>query len=244
MASPALTLPKAAGAKSVMVGWICPGDVTNSFCSSLVDTLIRDPEHRIQGQINLQSSPRIVQARTEVVVSFLQMNIEWLLMADADMSWDYEDFDRLCRVADPVRRPIVGGLCFAGGRSAHSEEMKIFPTLYNMTADDQGLYSEIIFDYPENRVMEVSATGAAFLLVHRSVLIEMQNKLGYNNPFPWFAESVLRGKPVGEDITFCVRATSLGFKIFVHTGVKVRHEKRSYLTEEAYDNHRRASCRS
>jgi hypothetical protein len=236
--SGSLSIPRAEGAKRVMVGWICPGDVTNTFASSLVDTLIRDPDRRIQGQINLQSSPRIVQARTDMVSSFLETDIDWLLTVDADMSWNYEDFDKVLRAADKERRPIVGGLCFGGGRIGPDGETKIFPTLYDIRPDGDTLRSELILDYPRNKIFEVSATGAAFMLVHRRVFTHMQNMLGAGNPFPWYAETILRGKPTGEDITFCIRATSLGFKVFVHTGAKIRHEKRTYLTEAMYDESR------
>lgn len=243
MGTSTLKLPTPGGAENIMVAWICPGDVTNSFASSIVDTVMADPRRRIQGRLSLQSSPRIVQARTELVDAFLHTGHEWLFMVDADMAWQYEDFDRLARAADKERRPIIGGLCFGGGRA--NERFNVFPTLYNISKDEDGnLTSDYITDYPKNKIVEVSATGAAFLLVHRRVLIHMLNTYGVNrNPFPWFDEIKVTGKPLGEDITFCVRATSIGYKIFVHTGVKIGHEKRYLLTEELYDDNRRTDQR-
>jgi hypothetical protein len=46
-------------------------------------------------------------------------------------------------------------------------------------------------------------------------------------PAPWFAESgsAELGAEYGEDVTFCLRAGVLGFKLHVHTGVEVGHIK-------------------
>lgn len=227
-----LTLPRMAGASNIMVGWICPGDVTNRFASALADTLIADEKlRRIRGKVSLQSSPRIVQARTDMVEAFLSTELEWLLMIDADMYWEYPDFDRLCRAADKDKRPIIGGLCFGGAKG------QMFPTLYDIKIDEDGqIDSTTIRDYPKNKVVEVSATGAAFLLVHRRVFIRMINAFDQNgtNPYPWFNEVISRGRALGEDVAFCVRATSIDFKVHVHTGVRIGHEKRHLLTEEMY----------
>ena len=236
-----LSLPKMAGASNIMIGWISPGDVTASMAKSVVDTLIVDKERRITNSVALQSSPRIVEARTQLVHSFLELSkCDWLLTVDADMSWNYEDFDRLCRAADPEKRPILGGLCFAGGRVGPDGPLNINPTLYRVWTESDGqLQTETMTEYPRDRVVKVNGTGAAFMLIHRRVFTEMLEQFG-KSPYPWYAESYIRGRPVGEDLTFCIRAEACGFPIFVHTGVKVNHEKRYYLTEKMYDDHRNA----
>lgn len=240
MGTPSLTISslKPQGASNIMIGWICPGDVTNVFAGSIADTFLGDDHRRISARVSLQSSPRIAQARNDMVSAFLGSASEWLLMIDADMVWTYPAFDKLCKAADAERRPIIGGLCFGGGRAGVNGELKMFPTLYNILEGEGGeLDSTPMEDYPRDKLMKVGATGAAFLMVHRKVFMEMAKQF-YGHPFPWFMESVLRNKPIGEDITFCIRATSLGFPIYVHTGVKIGHEKRFYLTEELYDDHR------
>lgn len=243
--TPTLAVPKLEGARNIMVGWISPGDVTAAMAKSLVDTLISDPDHRITNSVALQSSPRIVEARTQLVQCFLELSrCDWLLTIDADMAWEFPDFDKLCRAADPKRRPIIGGLCFAGGRIGPDGPLNVNPTLYKVwTADDGQLESETMTDYPRDRVVEVGGTGAAYMLIHRSVLTTMAEKF-HPHPYPWYAESFIRGRPVGEDLTFCIRAGACGFKVFVHTGVRIAHEKRYYLTEALYDDHRRSAQRA
>jgi GT2 family glycosyltransferase len=70
---------------------------------------------------------------------------------------------------------------------------------------------------------QVAATGAAFLLIQREVLQGVG--IHYPHVFPWFAEAVRQGKPVGEDVEFCLRAGSLGFKTYVDADIKVGHVK-------------------
>jgi hypothetical protein len=81
---------------------------------------------------------------------------------------------------------------------------------------------------------EVHATGAAFLLIHRSVLTKM-GEIYRESPYPWFLEgSVYKGTKFGEDWAFCMRAIEAGFKIHVHTGVKIGHVKPQVLDEDAW----------
>lgn len=203
-----------------------------------------DRDHRRIGAIVIvQSSPRIAEGRSQVVDGFLhQTDMDWLWMVDADMSWDPEAFDVLCKHADADATPILGGLCFGGGRSVDDfGRPQLFPTIYRLEKNDGSLQTKIVYDYPRDELIHVGATGAAFLLVHRRVFERMAKMLktmpdGSPNPYPWFAEVVNKGRAMGEDITFCMRAQAAGFPIQVHTGVKVRHRKSFFLDEDLYDD--------
>lgn len=225
------------------MAWCHPGSVTGAFMDSVFGTLLHDVAHgkrilRHGGYIANESGPRVAEARSQIVNAFLTtpnlQEAEWLWMVDVDMKWEPEALDQLLAVADRDKRPIVGGLCFAGGRSD-----AIYPTLYKLT-DTSGTV-ERIFEYPEDKAVKVDATGAAFLLVHRRVLHQMGVVFGTQpngnpNPYPWFMEGMVnqQGDPYGEDIAFCLRANHLGIPIYVHTGVRVGHMKSYELTEERY----------
>lgn len=58
----------------------------------------------------------------------------------------------------------------------------------------------------------------------------------FNPAFPFFQEVQMGSRPVGEDITFCIRAGQLGFPVHVDTRVKIGHHKSQLLTEDAYLN--------
>lgn len=229
----------------VAVGYIHPGDVAGRFCSSLATMILRDARcQRISHVIGVESSPRIAEGRSQVVDAFLGTTAEWLLMIDADMEWGPEAFDLLCAHANPETVPIIGGLCFGGGRSWNGEKPNIFPTLYRFAKRDDTLVTETLEDYPRDQLIPIGATGAAFLMVHRSVFHKLKVVLakdanGDPNPYPWFAEIVYKGQPVGEDVTFCMRAQAAGFPIHVHTGALVAHRKSIMLDQALHDQVRR-----
>lgn len=152
---------------------------------------------------------------------------DWLWMVDSDMVFGLRTLEGLLEVADRESRPIVGGLCF-GGRTDH-----LFPTLYRLV-DPAGHDTpiETINDYPEDAVVKVDATGAACLLIHRDVLIRMQDT--FPAPQHWFSESVYGGVEFGEDWTFCLRAAQIGVPIYVHTGVEVGHVKQRVIGAADY----------
>jgi hypothetical protein len=74
--------------------------------------------------------------------------------------------------------------------------------------------------------VQVSATGAACLLMHRDAL-ELVAKTSKDAAAPWFRESAV-GAPLslmGEDMTFCLRCQAAGIPVHVYTGVQAGHMK-------------------
>lgn len=240
------TAPSFPGARNILVGYISDGDTKACFTHSLATSQMADPYRRIIGVLNVQSRSRVVEGRNTMVKEFLDYEpAEWLLTIDTDMTWRYDDFDLLCRSASLEKYPILGGLCFGGGSLNDDGSVNIFPTLYRIWRNEETgeLDSETVFDYPKDQVIQVSATGAAFMLIHRRVLTALGNANGKypdgrQNPHPWYGESIVNGNPVGEDVTFCLRASTMGVPTHVHTGVKIGHEKRMILTEKMYEDSR------
>lgn len=223
--------------ETLALGYVHPGHVDAHFMQSVVNTLATDshrtPPRILRGGavIAVGSGPRIAEARNQVVESFLKgSQADWLLMIDTDMVFAVEAVDKIMEAADPETRPIIGGLCFGGGRSG-----VMFPTMYRLRkAEPNQSPVEVIEDYPEDALCEVDATGAAFLLIHRGVL-ENMGKVYEGSPYPWFLEgSVYKGTKFGEDWAFCMRAKEAGYPIYVHTGCKIGHVKPQVLDEDAW----------
>ena len=219
---------------TVVVAYVHPGQVSAYFAKSLMLTLLLDRlpgrgQQRIVNVLEEWSSANISHSRNTLTAQFLDgTTADWLLWIDADMAWQPEALEQLLAVADPERAPIVGGLCFG---AIHDE---LFPTIYHLAAMPDGGFSTVrVLDYPADALVRCTATGAAFLLIHRSVLEAIRDH-GFNRTFPWFQETENRGEPVGEDITFCLRAGQLGFPIHVNAAVKVGHHKSTLLTEERF----------
>lgn len=153
-------------------------------------------------------------------------------MVDSDMVFGPSQFEDLIYSAHSVERPIVGGLCFGGRAGNH-----IFPTIYRLVdPKENGTPSQPILDYPKDQIVKVDATGAAFLLIHRSVLVKMLET--YPGPSHWFSESVYAGFEFGEDWTFCLRAGQLGYPIHVHTGIEIGHVKPRIIGAREFEEQR------
>ena len=228
--------------EQVVLGWVDPGEVSGRFMDSVMRILYASqdavskglrPDLVVPGHVRIESGPRIASSRNKLVRRFLDeprfKDVEWLLMLDADMTFDESLlvalFDGVRSHEGRVERPLVGGLCFGGGHGS------IVPTMYEIVDPDtnDGSPVRVITDFTSGDVVQVDATGAACLLIHRGVLEAMALK--FEEPFLWFAESVYLGREFGEDWTFCLRARSMGFPIYVNTNAHVGHMKAVELNE-------------
>lgn len=179
----------------------------------------------------------LVDCRNKAVAEFLaQDNADWLFWVDTDMAFAPDTVDRLLEVADPVERPVVGGLCFSqrettsdgmGGWRCHA-----VPTVFDWTTyQDQQGYA-VRWDYPKDTVTRCHGTGSACILIHRSVFERIAEKFG-----PVWYERVpnpTTGQILSEDLSLCVRAGALDIPIHVHTGVKTTHQKSLWLSDVDY----------
>lgn len=203
----------------VCVAYAHPGTVRAEFADSLFGLL---NGYQVKSRICQQSGPRIATTRNQMVRAFLDdTTAEWLWMVDTDMTFDPDILERLL----DCNEEVVGGLCFARAKGG------IYPTMYRY--DEETEFIERVYDYPEDELVSVSATGAACLLVHRSVL----EKVGIDNkePYRWFADTATPdGREIGEDITFCLRCLDIGIPVHVHTGIKCGHIKEVNIDETAY----------
>lgn len=219
----------AAATDNVVLAYIHPGETSSYFTQSLVNLLMFDQatSRRVVGCLNEWSSANVSASRNSLTARFLdEYDAEWLLWIDADMAFEHTALDGLLEGADPVEKPIVGGLCFGASFG------RLFPTIYQFVETESGLTTIRVEDYPDGLV-QCAATGAAFLLVHRDVLVAMHERK-FNAAFPWFQETELAGKPAGEDLTFCIRAGILGIPVFVDTRVRIGHHKSTVLDHDTF----------
>lgn len=218
--------------KSVVLAYIHPGQVSSYFTESMIASLFYDRMGRRPPRIaNIYqewSSANVSASRNIVTQRFLDKNdADWLLWIDSDMQWSPLDIDVLLDAADPKTMPVIGGLCFG-----MSQGMP-FPTIYHFAEIDGQLTTIRMRHYERDAIMQVAATGAAFLLIHRNALKAMAEQK-FNEAFPFFQETQNGKDPVGEDLTFCLRLAALGIPVHVHTGVRIGHHKTHVITEESF----------
>lgn len=225
----------------VQIAYLHPEHVSHSWFDSMRRMWDHDRDHggRIAPKpLNIRcTSVSIMTARNFATRLFLnRTDHEWFMFIDTDMGFGDDAVHRLLEVADPIERPIVGGLCFAHMEAEYDHiggyRFTVTPTMYRIGTTTKGAARFCFYgDYPENEVVRVAATGAAFLLIHRSVLVRMQAEFGER----WWDQFVDEdGDMVGEDMAFCARALKMNIPVHVHTGVKTSHHKYVWLQEEDY----------
>ena len=223
----------------VLVGYLHPHEVSTSFHKSLMGLVGFDMSHdrRLNGWASIKcASGGIPEGRNQLAKALIDSDCEWLFMVDADMGFEPVGLYQLLSVADPVSRPIVGGLCFAQ-REAFDDGSNGFrcvprPTIFDWVEHDDGHWRFTGRNhFPVNALVECAATGGAFLVVHRSVFERIRDAEGEC----WFDRvRGTDGSLIGEDISFFVRTQALDIPLFVHTGIRTTHLKNLWLGESDF----------
>jgi hypothetical protein len=156
---------------------------------------------------------------------------DWILFIDDDMTWQPDAIRRLVQTQRDHDLDMVGALCFQRGDPYQ-------PTLYMREQATSGNYV-FLEDWDRDSVVEVDATGMAFVLITKRLLeriagefpsLETRTSKGSRPPsyFRWDE------KGFGEDMTFCQDAKKAGGRIFVDTSIKTGHIGEHTITEENF----------
>ena len=211
-------------AEHVVIGYVHGGTVRSEFLTSLIKIMRLSQAAEIADVIAVGSGPNISRGRNMVVTGFLEdHDAPWLFMADTDMWLPVDAVDKLVSAADPADRPVVGGLCFSENPGGEP-----LPTMYEPVEADGQLVFARHETWPDDGLVQVTATGAACLLIHRDAL-EHVGKASGCPAAPWFRESVVGESLIGEDLTFCLRLGAAGIPVHVATGVRAGHMKTRML---------------
>lgn len=230
----------AARADAVTIGYVHDVEVAYSWHASIVDLIGHDisSQQRIirGGWIGVRyGTGGITAARNMVVERFLAADrADWLFWIDTDMGFAADTVDRLMAYADPTERPIVGGLCFAN-REVEVDGLGGFrtravPTIYYWGEHEGEEGFQAAASIPDAELIRCGATGSACLLVHRSAFEAIG--AGWYDPI----RNPSTGSPMGEDLSFCVRAGARQIPVHVATGVRTSHLKPIWLQAEHFQS--------
>jgi len=228
---------------TVAVGFLDPGKWSHCFGQSLIDLYLGDAfgskrmvPHGKQIR-QWAGAAGIIAGRNKIAAQFLDSTeCEWLFMVDSDMGFAANTVDALIESADPVERPVVGGLCFALRKDTpgefYGQKYVVVPTLYELIDSETEFGFRSIVDYPRDSLAQVDATGAACLLIHRTALEKVREKTGDH----WFDQVTHSGSTFSEDLSFCLRLTACEIPVWVNTAVRTTHDKHGvFLDEDEYD---------
>lgn len=145
-------------------------------------------------------------ARNVIAKHFLKSRATHLLFIDSDMLLPQGILERLLA----HNKDVVSALYF--GRTLP----------WPMFQVKKGNKLVVLERFPKNTLFKADSVGLGACLVKRKVIEKVNESLGENEPMFKFT---YRGKApiVGEDTNFCEKVREAGFKIFVDTGLEVKH---------------------
>lgn len=208
--------------RTFALGNINPGDVRAEFMQSVI-AVIQNPVDETRGTrfVELLSKihgPYLDVGRNYVVEKFLAGDAEVLLFVDSDMEFTPDQVHEAVSQVS-IGRPVIGGL-YVNAFAEHG----VKPVALNWdieTSPPQMVPIENPSD--GDGLVQVGCVGTGFMAIHRSLLDQMTAL--FDPPCPWFAEVAFAGSQMGEDVTFCQRAVSLGHPVYVDTDNRIAHHK-------------------
>lgn len=154
-------------------------------------------------------------ARERICSYALQNKFDYVLFIDSDMVFPPDVLPRLLA----HDKDIVSGMAF-------QRKPPYAPCFYEiLKLGEPGETTAVPFKQYPRGLIEVQGVGMGCTLIKTEVLQAV-----YDGGNPCFEP--MRG--YGEDLTFCLRARHLGYKIYTDTNLQIGHIGRMICTEETY----------
>ena len=172
--------------------------------------------------ISMNIGSLVFDARNQLTKQALANECDYIVWLDSDMIFPPDLIPRLLARAEDGN-DIITGIYF-------HRRAPFGPVLYKKLR--KGEPAEKYNDYPEDSFFEVEGAGFGACLVKTSVMEDVALNYG-----TWF--SPLEG--YGEDVSFCMRARELGYKIMCDSSIKCGHVGQVTVDENVYkENFREA----
>lgn len=160
-------------------------------------------------------------ARDAIVDRALRTGCDYIFFFDDDMAFPRSAFLKLFR----HRKPFVTALSFTS-REPIAPVLYRFYSKWNQQKRMEEVWSEPMFDYPEDELFRIDGCGTGVILLSAEIFKKI--------PSPWFSGS--QGS-VGEDVHFSMRCRQAGIPIFCDSSVKTIHvpnEPTHFMDEPRY----------
>lgn len=178
------------------------------------------------GQIGLAmiTNTLIYTARNLIAQKAIEAGFDRVLWIDADMVFTPDLLTRLSQSMDETGYDFITGLYFT-----RQEPVKpcLHKELHWRVKEDGWIDTgaTCYYDYPKDQVFEIACCGFGCVMTSVPLLKRMVDK--YGTPF-----YPLMG--MGEDTTFCFRATESGEKLYCDSRIKAGHIGQKIYDEDFY----------
>lgn len=187
-----------------------------TYSGLMLDSLIGQLPH-VKFRVLQVHRCRISEARNQVCKVFLGTDATHLLFMDSDNSVEngtlhkFLNHDKDIVTACIKQRGSDENVCIK--RRKDLDNGRFMHEFYKESELPKGLF-------------KVDVCGMGFCLIKKEVIKSVYDK--YGNPFTELADvkvfnDVREVRPIGEDLSFCMKASSLGYEIFADSSVATKH---------------------
>lgn len=162
----------------------------------MVGHLAANTKHKVN--VYTSQGTLIFDQRNSLVKTAVAEGCDYILFIDADMRFPKDTFERLLK----ANKDIIGV-------NATTRMMPPKPTARNIQINEDGSVDWLeVYSNKEKGIGKVDAIGCGVMLIKTSCLKDI--------PQPYFYfEQLLKGKLLGEDIYFCIKAKDAGIQTWV-----------------------------
>lgn len=172
-------------------------------------------------RLQLMSGSLVYASRDKLAQQAIEGGYDYLMWLDSDMIFPPSLLRDLYADLQETGEHMICGIFF---RRKPPYTPVIYKTI-RLGLPGEGV-SEEYLDYPKKSVFEVDACGFGAVLMSGKLLKDVvdANRTGFI-PIPGY----------GEDISFCIRAKKLGYKILCDSRINVGHLSATVIDEDAYE---------
>lgn len=218
--------------ETLSIAWCDNGMVDGRFADAITQIILTAPSLGINIKSKFRVHGNQIGRQRQVLFDAWADNsdTDWLLWIDSDIVLTKEALSLVWNSADKISRPIVTGVYFISS-DPEGTLMKPQPSIFYEGLDGNQLFT--VEPLPENKLIKIDYAGFGFVLMHRSIIKELQK---VSPDYSIFAEEQKVGNQfVSEDIVFFKNLKKANIPLYAHTGAHVQHMKRFSLDINYYN---------
>lgn len=160
----------------------------------------------------------IYDSRNKLATFAVKNEMDYILWLDSDMTFPPDMIERMLKHLESGK-DIVTGVYYR-------RQKPYSPVLFSeIKCDGDNSSWKDYNNYPSDGLFEVAGCGFGCVMMKVEVLIDMMADLG-----DWFS-------PIGhfgEDLSFCIRANQLGYKVWCDPSIQCGHVGHMIVNEDFY----------
>ena len=203
----------------ILIALPCLDHVATGFMRALL-TLIKVGDC----EFGITSSSLVYDARNMLASQAVTGEYDRVLWLDSDMVFNPDFLVKLSADLDEGRE-FVSGLYFKRKPPFTPVIYKGLEYMHDTETHEMTVKVDTYTDYPQDSVFKIAACGFGGCMMTTDLINRVGEKFGF--PF-----SPLMG--MGEDLSFCYKAASLGVEMFCDSRIKMGHIGTMTINEQTY----------